>query len=1094
MKKQILIATAALLAGLAACTPTTPEQEKEPSTLTLSPVEIVFEAGAGQATINIESNTKWCISDIDEAWVSAEPSQGDGNGTVTVTCPANTDYDSRLACITFTTLDGAVSNGVSIMQNEAKGLLVEQTVYEVGAEGGQITITLQTNAEITCKTDAEWITEASTRTLSEKELTFDIAANEAYEPRTGIITIEGDGLSEEITVVQGESGIIAVSKEVEPVAAEGGTFSIDVRTNIDFEVSIQEGASWLTVAETRAVVDTVVNFSVAANDTVEERSAEIYFTSELGTDTVSVSQIGNRNVNVTFSNDDFKAYLVKRFDSDKDGELTHIELDEVKELTLWQRNNQSNGLIYKPATIYSFEDLALLPNLEYLDMQSMDKRVTKIDVTANTKLRVLNVANCKITSLDVTTLTELEELNISGTGITTIDLSNNSKIKKLHVGGSRLTSLDIAHMSELTLLNCAYAKLQQLNVSANTKLEAIYCNGNALTELDLSALTALKRLNCDHNRLTALDLTANTALEYLNCGRNQLTSLNISGLANLKNVACSNNLKLRELSLDGLTSLNFLHAAYTTLTTLDASPAPNLWMINANNSKLTSINIEQNSALRGLRVNNNVLTELDITKGDLRYLFADLNSTLTSIKVPESFNPATAVTFFKDATASWDGGQRNEYIDLSAKGTANCYIVNEAGKSYKFKATVKGNGYDPITGAQAEAIAPAKAYILWGLKKTTALGSDNTQLNTSILRQSVEVDKDGYICFTTPEKMEDGNFVIVAADKSDNILWSWHMWCVQGYDYEKTAVNVTVHGDNYYIMDRNLGAYANPAAKAAPTEEDYHYARGLFYQWGRKDPFVCGNSHIPDASYGYMSWIDWCEANGTLLKSPTFSIAGNNAYKYNAYIAGHNLSELGEILAHSIKNPMQFYKCDANWATTESNSNGQTSDWGKLWGNQKADGNGVKTMYDPCPVGYTVASPNRLKFITATGENTPVGATWQLNSTVEDISNADPNPLSSAPWGLEFYTKGLRTESGAPADKTTVFLPKQIWVRQNASIMDNNFICAYTNAPSAEAAWGGQPYKLLVTYTGHASSGMASWTNAAEAGSAFPVRCVSEAK
>ena len=1095
MKKQILIA-ASLIFGFAACT--TPEPTPEAPKLKVTPIQIELAASDTEATIEVTSNTTW-VAETQAEWLVITPAVATGNQTVTISVEPNSDYDPRSASIVFSENSGELTPiTVNLSQGEAKGLLVDKTVYEVGAEGGQISVKLSTNVEFSTTINDEWIKEAAaTRGLEEKTLTFDIEANEAYESRIGTITLTAGDITEKITINQAETSLIVVSTEVEPMGYEGGSFDVAVRTNIDFEVSIEEGCDWVRVApQTRAVVDTVVTFVVDANESFATRSADITFSSELGEDVITIEQGCNDNIEVTFQDEKFFTFIANRYDSNKDGKLTYAELQEVKEITLWKKAVINGSYIYQAIKASSMADLQYLPNLEYLDLQGLLAGVRKIDLSKNTKLRVLNVAGCNLTELDLSAQTELEELNISATKITSIDLSKNTKLQKLHVGGGSLTSLDVSMLPELTLLNCAYAKLTDLEVSNNTKLEALYCNGNKLYELNVSALPALKRLNCAHNQINALDVTANSNLEYLNCGRNPLVTLNVTGLANLKNLSCSHN-DLTELSLTGLSSLGFLHTAFSQLTTIDASPCANLYMMNANNSQLASVNIAQNSKLVGLRLNNNALTELDIRNNPLHYLFADANSTLPAIKVKDDFNPSTSVEFFKDASTKWEGGTRPEFEDLSAKGTANCYIINKAGANFKFNATVKGNGYDPITNKAAEPINPEKAYILWGLKKTTQLGSDNTQLNTSILRQSVELI-DGYVCFTTPSDMQDGNFVIAVADKNDNILWSWHMWCVKGYDYEKSAVNVTVHGDNYYIMDRNVGAYSNPAAISSPSTDDYHYARGLFFQWGRKDPFVCGNSHIPDPSWGYMSWIDWTLPNGTIQKSPTFSIAGDNAYKYNAYIAGHNLTEMDDILAHSVKNPMQFYKSDYNWITSDEKSNGQANDWGKLWGNQSATGNGVKTMYDPCPIGYTVASPDRLKFITSTGEKTSVGATWQVNSTQnlmnEDGTEVTLNPLKNAPWGLYFYVHGTRTASSTPTDKTTVFLPKQNWVQNNAHINDANLICLYTNAVSSADMWGGQPYKALVSYAGLASTKESAWTNAAQAASAFPVRCVSEEK
>ncbi len=1099
MKKYLLIAAALL--GFAACTP--PQEEELIPELTVAETEIMATAAEATYTLTINSNTSWTI-DCAAEWLYIETIAGTGNATVDVLIFANTPEESGYAARNSQIAVRAkgLTNPVTIdvFQESPKGLIAEETLYEVGAEGGNIVVEFQTNIDITATPNVDWITKVeATRVLTDRQMTFAVAANEGYEPRTGTITLSGEGVEDEtLTVTQAETGLITVSKEVEPIAADGGSFSVAVRANVTFEVEIDEACDWIQVANTRAVVDSEVNFTVAANEAPEARSANIYFVSELGKDTITVNQEGNKNAVVTFANETFKKFLRKRnLDLNKDSEFSVSELEAITELTLWNRV-KSSYYTFQTDAIADLSDLQYLTNLEYLDIQGVPAGLKSIDLSKNTKLRSLNCANTAITNIDLSNNTELEELNLSATKISSIDLSKNTKLKKLHIGGClQLTSLDVSALTELTMLNCAYANITELNVANNTQLVALYCSGNALTELNVSTLAVLERLICDDNQLTTLDASANSQLKVLTCTRNKLTSINVGGLTNLNRLAVSQNPSLATLSIAGNTALNFLHAAYTALTTIDCSPAPSLWMLNANNAKLTSVGIASNTALRGLRVNNNSLAELNITNNDLRYLWADGNSTLPKITVSDDFSPTTAITFFKDAATKWEGGKRPTYLDLSANGTANCYVINEAGQNYKFKATVKGNGYDPITGAEAETIAPTQAYILWGMRKSDSAGSDNTQLNTSILRGSVELDKDGYICFTTAPSMEDGNFVIVATDNNHNILWSWHMWCCKGYDYAGSAIDVDLYGDSYKILDRNIGAFAAPTLTTSSSSKDFEFTHSLIFQWGRKDPFAAGNLQTP-TSWGYMSWIDWAEKNGAIKQSPTFYIVGRSdrsAYKYDPYIIPHNLTETNAILAHSVKNPMTYFT-GSNWASSAATSNGQTADWGKLWGNQSASGKGVKTMYDPCPVGYTVASPDRLKFISATGEKTPVGATWQVNATM-NLNNADGsavsnNPLKASPFGMFFYTKATRTETEHPADKTVVFLPRHNWSTSQGNEKQENFICLYTNAPSAEEAWGGQPYKAVVTYSGYGSFKEPNWNSAAEAGAAMPVRCVSE--
>ena len=141
-------------------------------------------------------------------------------------------------------------------------------------------------------------------------------------------------------------------------------------------------------------------------------------------------------------------------------------------------------------------------------------------------------------------------------------------------------------------------------------------------------------------------------------------------------------------------------------------------------------------------------------------------------------------------------------VDLGKSGTANCYIVTEAG-SYKFKA-VQGNSSTSVGSV-------ATVEVLWG-----------SDCISSVLYDG------GYVKFSTPATIVRGNALIGAKNSSGKILWSWHIWIPE-----------TVPGDNTYgmsehpIMSRNLGALVDATASGSVDERSF----GLLYQWGRKDPF-----------------------------------------------------------------------------------------------------------------------------------------------------------------------------------------------------------------------------------------------------------------
>ena len=247
---------------------------------------------------------------------------------------------------------------------------------------------------------------------------------------------------------------------------------------------------------------------------------------------------------------------------------------------------------------------------------------------------------------------------------------------------------------------------------------------------------------------------------------------------------------------------------------------------------------------------------------------ATLNTSTTSIKVDigcelEDWNSTGGESGGEGEEGGDDSGEEGDdtvYTDLSANGTANCYLVQGAG-NYKFK-TVMGNM--DVTVGNVKTVE-----VLW-----ESFGTDEMP-NVGDLIASADY-KDGYIRFKTPENFRDGNAVIAAKNSKGTILWSWHIWCAEeGYQEQVYYNNAGT------MMDRNLGA-----TSATPGDVG---ALGLLYQWGRKDPFL-GSSSISTST--------------DALSTGTWSTASNGS---------HSLAET---------NPMTFYTGmrlpDGSWRTEKT--------------------------------------------------------------------------------------------------------------------------------------------------------------------------------
>ena len=360
-----------------------------------------------------------------------------------------------------------------------------------------------------------------------------------------------------------------------------------------------------------------------------------------------------------------------------------------------------------------------------------------------------------------------------------------------------------------------------------------------------------------------------------------------------------------------------------------------------------------------------------------------IETKLGSKKVPASGLPVGV-----KAALSFEVGDNttgHEYTDLSANGTANCYLVTSPG-FYKFKADVKGNAVVPSqleSVAGETAIAPKSALVLW---YNTLQTSNNWVDESPVYVSSVSLDSDGYIKFYTPDVFVPGNVVIAAFAEEgvtyDNItadenkcinnatlLWSWNIWAAEGYDPAATAV---ISGGKTF-MDRNLGAPISGVGSTGDYEPAY--AVGNYYQWGRKDPF-------PSIADYCNYWP--CQYANQLIGTPTYTpivalrVHGQSAAKnVNNQVWGYKTKEDGS------------FNMDLSWHTIERNSIGAPSSsnsvfsgyavehpyvyilnptfqdggyyswmttndqsYRAFWGG--ADSN--KTLFDPCPAGWRVCN------------------------------------------------------------------------------------------------------------------------------------------
>jgi uncharacterized protein (TIGR02145 family) len=170
-------------------------------------------------------------------------------------------------------------------------------------------------------------------------------------------------------------------------------------------------------------------------------------------------------------------------------------------------------------------------------------------------------------------------------------------------------------------------------------------------------------------------------------------------------------------------------------------------------------------------------------------------------------------------------------------------------------------------------------------------------------------------------------------------------------------------------MDRNLGA----------TEAENSLAgRGLFYQWGRKDPF-------PGGKKGTAGFAELSKFYGMPDAGSTSTVTVSSDDNAGAIV-------------ESIQKPTTFY----------SRKNTTYRDWlpandNNLW-STNGIASGSKTIYDPCPSGWRVPAFVKVTSAIASEDDSP----WK--EVADPTSWSQGSDTGGANWGANalFPAAGYR--------------------------------------------------------------------------------------
>ena len=382
----------------------------------------------------------------------------------------------------------------------------------------------------------------------------------------------------------------------------------------------------------------------------------------------------------------------------------------------------------------------------------------------------------------------------------------------------------------------------------------------------------------------------------------------------------------------------------------------------------------------------------------------------------------------KEATAL---GSSSAPYDLSTKGgsvvnrsTANCYVISAPGH-YRIP-LVYGNAIENGSNNPSSYISSAPATMVNGkdvilhnfkdhaganitdpwIEKTHGganVGVDGAEVvwadaaNLVHSPSITHVGGEGFLDFeVTATDIQSGNAVVAVtkgSGASKTVLWSWHLWFAPKDALDK--IKVTNHQNvNYYFTKEALGwkptqwsgsTYDKPRTVKVKVEQ-------TIANNGTKQVTVINITQNPGGVKKGATTLYQFGRKDAFPGVDASKLAANSHFTANA---GDNMS-----ITNGILNPDKFYISGSNWWNNYgyynlwSADNTVTGNW-----NVGNDNPVVKTVYDPCPVGFKMPANNAFTGFTANGQN---------NGTMNIDGTTDRQTYQNN-FGYNFWTSSSKT-------------------------------------------------------------------------------------
>ena len=158
-------------------------------------------------SVDIKSNVEYGVQMPDVDWITDEASsRGMSSHTLKYVIAPNEDYDSRSAEIIFYDKNSNLKDTLKVVQAQKDAIVISEKNFNVSKEGGTIEIKVNTNVdfEVQIPSDVTWVSQTTSRALTEKSVYLKVTENTGEESRSVniIVTNKDSQLNETVVITQ----------------------------------------------------------------------------------------------------------------------------------------------------------------------------------------------------------------------------------------------------------------------------------------------------------------------------------------------------------------------------------------------------------------------------------------------------------------------------------------------------------------------------------------------------------------------------------------------------------------------------------------------------------------------------------------------------------------------------------------------------------------------------------------------------------------------------------------------------------------------------------------------------------------------------